>query len=416
MFTMPATRFLSALRLSTRGAILAMAPLLAATSLASPVSALPPGATSGPAAGGPVVLTRAGFGKMTDGTPVEILTLRNAHGVSVRFITYGGVITAIDTPDRTGHLDDIVLGFPDLQGYTVDSAQGGLFFGAMIGRYANRIARGTFTLDKQTYHVPVTAPPNALHGGTRGFDKHVWTIDDTTAGPHSASATLSLISPDGDQGFPGTLKVSVTYTLDDQDRLTLRYRATTDRPTVLNLTNHSYFNLGGEGSGTIENQILQINADHFTPTDPTSIPTGEIAAVDGTPLDFRRPTRIGAHLRDSDPQMMFARGYDHNWVVNGVAGARPRLGARILDPKTGRTMEVLTSQPGLQVYTSNSLDGAYAGVSHRAYRQTDAIAFEAEHYPDSPNHPSFPTTTLRPGETFDYTTIFHFGVQPATPR
>ncbi|ACI50936.1 Aldose 1-epimerase [Gluconacetobacter diazotrophicus PA1 5] len=387
--------------------------LLAATAL---VSATLASATPVRAADAPVALARAGFGTMADGKPVEILTLRNAHGVSVRFITYGGIITAIDTPDRTGHTDDIVLGFPDLQGYTVDSAQGGLFFGAMIGRYANRIARGTFTLDGATYHVPVTAPPNALHGGTRGFDKHLWTVDGTATDAHSASATLSLTSPDGDQGFPGTLKVSVTYTLDDQDRLTLHYRATTDKPTVLNLTNHSYFNLGGEGSGSIEDEILQINADHFTPTDPTAIPTGDIAPVAGTPLDFRKPMRIGVHLRDSYPQLMFARGYDHNWVVNGPAGAAPRPAAHIVDPRTGRTMDVLTSQPGLQVYTSNSLDGAYAGVSHRAYRQTDAIAFEAEHYPDSPNHPSFPTTTLRPGETFDYTTIFHFGVQPAAPR
>ncbi|WP_323992273.1 MULTISPECIES: aldose epimerase family protein [Nguyenibacter] len=382
--------------------------LLAASTLGGTLAARPAAAA--------VTLDRAKFGTMADGTPIEILTLRNAHNVSVRFITYGGIITAIDTPDRTGHVDDIVLGFPDLQGYTVDSAQGGLFFGAMIGRYANRIAKGTFTLGGKTYHVPVTAPPNALHGGTRGFDKYVWTVDGTAAGAHAASATLSMTSPDGDQGFPGTLKVSVTYTLDDHDQLTLHYKATTDQPTVLNLTNHSYFNLGGEGSGSIENEVLQINAARYTPTDPTAIPTGELAPVAGTPLDFRKPMRIGEHLRDDYPQLMFARGYDHNWVVDGQAGAAPRPAARIVDPRTGRTMEVLTSQPGLQVYTSNSLTGAYAGVSHRAYRQTDAIAFEAEHYPDSPNHPSFPTTTLNPGETFDYTTIFRFGVQPAAPH
>ncbi|MBM9401986.1 galactose mutarotase [Gluconacetobacter azotocaptans] len=386
--------------------------LLAGSLLAAPAVSAPAGAA--PAA--PLGVTRASFGTMPDGQPVEILILHNAHGVAVRFITYGGIITAIETPDRTGHVDDIVLGFPDLQGYVVDSAQGGLFFGAMIGRYANRIAHGTFTLDGQTYHVPVTAPPNALHGGTKGFDKHLWHVDGTASDAHSASATLSMTSPDGDQGFPGTLKVAVTYTLDDRDQLSLHYTATTDRPTVLNLTNHSYFNLGGEGSGTVENQILQINADRYTPTDPTSIPTGELAPVAGTPLDFRKPTRVGDHLRDSYPQLMFARGYDQNWVVNGPSGGTPRLAAHILDPKTGRTMEVLTSQPGLQVYTSNSLTGAYAGVSHRAYRQTDAIAFEAEHYPDSPNHPSFPTTTLNPGQTFDYTTVFRFGVQAGAPR
>ncbi|MBB2202516.1 aldose epimerase family protein [Gluconacetobacter tumulisoli] len=390
-----ATHLLSALLLA--GSVLAAVPAGAAPSV-------PPGPT------------RASFGTLPDGRPVEILTLRNVRGITVRFITYGGIITAIETPDRTGHVDDIVLGFPDLQGYTVDSAQGGLFFGAMIGRYANRIARGTFTLNGQAYHVPVTAPPNALHGGTKGFDKQLWHVDGTVSDTHSASATLSMTSPDGDQGFPGTLKVAVTYTLDDRDQLTLHYTATTDRPTVLNLTNHSYFNLGGEGSGSVENQILQINADRYTPTDPTAIPAGELAPVAGTPLDFRKPTRIGDHLRDSFPQLMFARGYDQNWVVNGPSGGAPRLAARILDPKTGRTMEVLTSQPGLQVYTSNSLTGAYAGVSHRAYRQTDAVAFEAEHYPDSPNHPTFPTTTLNPGQTFDYTTVFRFGVQAGTAR
>ncbi|PYD49147.1 aldose epimerase family protein [Novacetimonas pomaceti] len=357
-----------------------------------------------------VSFERAPFGTTDDGRPVEQYTLRNAHGMTVRFMTYGGIITAIETPDRHGNAADVVLGFSTLGGYTHDSARGGLFFGAMIGRYANRLARGTFTLDGHTYHIAVTAPPNALHGGRKGFDKQVWTFEGETHDDHGTSVTLGLVSPDGDQGFPGTLHVHVTYRLDDTSALSLHYTATTDRPTVLNLTNHSYFNLGGEGSGSVENQVLRISADTYTPTDATSIPLGPIASVAGTPLDFRTPHRIGERLRDNDPQMMYARGYDHNWIVNGQAGTTPRPAAQISDPATGRTMEVLTTQPGLQVYTSNSLDGGYAGVSGRAYRQTDAVAFEAEHFPDSPNHPDFPTTELRPGETFDQTTIFRFGV------
>lgn len=242
-----------------------------------------------------------------------------------------------------------------------------------------------------------------------GFDKRVWAVKKLDLPAGQVGAELTLVSMDGDQGYPGKLTVTVDYILDDNNAFHLHYRATTNKPTVLNLTNHSYFNLGGEGSGSIENEILQINADHYTPTDATSIPTGEIAPVEGTVFDFRFPKRIGDHLRDAVPQIMYARGYDHNWVINGPYGHEPRLAARIEDPKTGRMMEVLTSQPGLQVYTSNSLDGSYAGPSHKAYRQTDAVAFEAEHYPDSPNHPSFPTTELKPGQVFDYTTIYRFG-------
>lgn len=351
---------------------------------------------------------RAPFGTTPDGKPVSIMTLTNDHGVTVRVLSYGGVIQSVETPDRDGHTGDVVLGFKDLHGYTVDSAKGGLFFGAVIGRYANRLAGGNFSLDGKSYHIAVTAPPNALHGGTRGFDKNVWTVGGLHHDAHAASVTLTLVSPNGDQGFPGTLTTHVTYTLDDNDSLSLHYKATTDTSTVLNLTNHSYWNLGGEGSGSIAHEILTINADSFTPTDATSIPTGQTAPVAGTPLDFTKPTEINARLRSNDPQMMYARGYDMNWIVNGPYGQAPRLAANVYDPRSGRSMQVLTNQPGLQVYTSNSLDGGYAGISGHAYRQTDAIAFEAEHYPDSPNHPQFPTTRLNPGETFDYTTTFHF--------
>ncbi|EHH67861.1 aldose 1-epimerase [Gluconobacter morbifer G707] len=351
------------------------------------------------------------WGKTPDGKSVKIVTLQSGNGVTVRVITYGGVIQSVETPDRNGHPQDIVLGFSNLNGYTVDSAKGGLFFGAIIGRYANRLAGGSFPVEGRTYHTDITAPPNALHGGKKGFDKNVWTIEKTGRNASGAYLTLKLVSPDGDQGFPGKLTTHVTYTLSPDNALSLHYVATTDAPTVLNLTNHSYWNLNGEGSGSIEPEVLQLNADTFTPTNSTSLPTGQIASVAGTPLDFSKPTAIGERLRSNDPQMMYARGYDMNWIVNGAYGQAPRLAGKIYDPRSGRSMEILTNQPGLQVYTSNSLDGGYAGISGHAYRQTDAIAFEAEHYPDSPNHPSFPTTELKPGQTFDYTTTFRFSNQ-----
>ncbi len=348
------------------------------------------------------------WGSTPDGKPVRIVTLKNGLGTTARVITYGGIIQSVETPDREGHVQDVVFGFDNLNGYTVDSAKGGLFFGAIIGRYANRLAGGNFPVEGKAYHTDITAPPNALHGGKKGFDKNVWTIEKTGTNASGAYLTLKLVSHDGDQGFPGTLTTHVTYTLGTDNALSLHYVATTDAPTVLNLTNHSYWNLNGEGSGSIEPEILQINADGFTPTDATSIPTGQIAPVAGTPLDFSKPTVIGDRLRSNDQQMMYARGYDMNWVVNGAYGQAPRLAGKVYDPRSGRSMEILTNQPGLQVYTSNSLDGGYAGVSGHAYRQGDAIAFEAEHYPDSPNHPSFPTTELKPGQTFDYTTTFKF--------
>ncbi|GLQ63086.1 MULTISPECIES: aldose epimerase family protein [Gluconobacter] len=368
------------------------------------------GLSLGAAQARPTALSQP-WGNTPDGKPVRIVTLKNDHNVTVRVITYGGIIQSVETPDRNGHPQDIVLGFGDLKGYTVDSAKGGLFFGAIIGRYANRLAGGSFPVDGKIYHTDITAAPNALHGGKKGFDKNVWTLEKTGVSASGSYVTLKLVSPNGDQGFPGTLTTHVTYTLGNDNALSLHYVATTDAPTVLNLTNHSYWNLNGEGSGSIEPEILQINADSYTPTDSTSIPTGQLAPVAGTPLDFSKPTEVGARLRSNDIQMMYARGYDMNWVVNGAYGQAPRLAGKVYDPRSGRSMEVLTNQPGLQVYTSNSLDGGYAGISGHAYRQTDAIAFEAEHYPDSPNHPSFPTTELKPGQTFDYTTTFKFSNQ-----
>nr|WP_298794967.1 aldose epimerase family protein [uncultured Acetobacter sp.] len=352
------------------------------------------------------------FGTLADGRKVSRYMLHNKAGMSVQFLSYGGVITAISTPDKSGKLANVVLGFPTLEGYTRDSAQGGLFFGALVGRYANRIANATFDLDGTTYHIPATEPPNTLHGGVNGFDKKLWSVKQLSDLTNAAGAELTLVSPDGDEGFPGTLTVRVSYILDDDNRLSIRYRASTDRPTILNLTNHSYFNLGGEGSGTVENHVLSLNADHYTPTDDASIPTGDIAKVENTPLDFRTPHRIGERLRSTFGQMRHARGYDHNWVLNAPTGPAPRLAATLTNPASGRTLSVFTTQPGLQVYTGNSLDGRYAGPSGQTYRQTDGIALETQFFPDSPHHQNFPSTVLRPGEEFDHTTIFAFGVEP----
>ena len=343
---------------------------------------------------------------------VEQFTLANTHGVRLRVMTYGAIITAIDAPDRRGRVADVVLGFPTLGDYVVNNPRGSLYFGATVGRVANRIANGTFSLDGHTYHIPRTEGTNALHGGRLGFDRHIWRVEATTTTADGASVTLMRVSPDGEEGFPGTLVAHVTFGLNSRNELSLHYRATTDRPTVVNLTNHSYFNLNGEGSGSVEDEILQIHADTFTPVDAASLPLGTIAPVAGTALDFRTPRRIGACLRDGSQQMRDQHGYDFNWIVNAAPTSTPVLVAHLSDPASGRNMDVLTTQPGLQVYTANALDGRYTGPSGHAYRQTDAVALEAEHYPDSPNHPDFPTITLRPGAVYDQTTLYRLGVEP----
>lgn len=354
------------------------------------------------------------FGKLANGQPVSRYTLRNAKGMIVQFLSYGGVISAIITPDKNGKPANVVLSFPTLEGYTRDSAEGGLFFGALVGRYANRIAGAAFDLDGQHYTLSPTEPPNTLHGGVKGFDKKLWSVRELSGLSHATGAELTLVSPNGDEGFPGTLTVHVSYILDDSNHLNIHYRASTDRPTILNLTNHSYFNLAGEGSGTVENHVLRVNADHYTPADAASIPTGDIAPVENTPLDFRTPHRIGERLRSTFVQMRAPRGYDHNWVINATAnsGPAPRLAATLTDPASGRTLSVFTTQPGIQIYTGNGLNGRYAGPSGRTYRQTDGIALETQHFPDSPHHPNFPSTVLRPGQMFDQTTVFAFGVSP----
>ncbi len=356
-------------------------------------------------------LTTAPFGTTTDGKPVSLTTMTAKDGVVVTFISYGGIITRILAPDRAGHTADVVLGFPTLKDYETKSAQGGLYFGALVGRYANRIAKGHFTLDGKSYTLAINNPPNSLHGGLAGFDKRVWAVKPTSTSGGRVGATLSLVSPDGDQGYPGTLHVAVTYTLADDGTLELRYRATTDKDTVLNLTNHSYFNLRGAGShDRVYDQVLPVNADRHTPTHATSSPRGRNDPVAGTPFDFRHPTPVGAHIRDDDVQLIQAQGYDHNWVIDKGAGSGPTFAARLFDPTSGRTLTVLTTQPGVQIYTGNFLKGAYAG-NGGIYRQTDGITFETQHFPDSPNQPSFPSTELKPGQTFHETTLFSFSVR-----
>jgi aldose 1-epimerase len=347
-------------------------------------------------------VTREAWGSTSEGQ-VYRYTLTNG-GLTVRILNYGGIIQSLDAPDRRGRVANVVLGFDSVAGYV---AHPDPYFGALIGRYGNRIAKGRFTLDGQQYQLPINNPPNSLHGGTVGFDKHLWattpfTRDDTVG------LVLRLVSPDGDQGYPGTLTTTVTYTLNRRAGLRIDYRATTDRATVVNLTNHSYWNLQGEGSSSILDHRLMLNASHYTPVDSTLIPTGQIAPVAGTPLDFTRPTAIGARIRDDDQQLVFGRGYDHNWVLDR-RGAGLSLAARLTDPDSGRTLTILTTEPGIQFYSGNFLDGTLYGTSGHAYRQGDGLALETQHFPDSPNHPNFPSTVLRPGQTYQTSTIFQLG-------
>jgi aldose 1-epimerase len=349
----------------------------------------------------PVTIKGAPWGT-TGGKQVIRYTLKNSHGMRVRILTYGGIIQSLSVPDRHGHAKNVVLGFDNLADYVTKSP----YFGALIGRYANRIANGTFTLDGKTYSLPINDEPNTLHGGTKGFDKRIWAAKPFTK-KKSAGVVLSYTSPDGEMGFPGTLKTQVTYTLNQKNQLRMDYRATTSAPTVVNLTNHAYFNLHGEGSGSIYGQKLKINAKRYTPINKYLIPTGKIAKVAGTPLDFRHKTSIGKRIRKDNQQLIFARGYDHNWVLTRKGSGLQRA-ARAWDPKSGRILTVTTTEPGLQFYSGNFLDSTLVGTSGRMYRQGDAFTLETQHYPDSPNHANFPSTVLRPGQQFRSSTIYGF--------
>ena len=345
---------------------------------------------------------RAPFGALPDGETVEAITLANARGMAVRIITYGASIQSVLTPDREGGLADVALGHGTLEPYLRQPQ----YFGATVGRVANRVALGRFTLDGRDYQVPVNNGPNSLHGGTTGFDKVNWTV----AASDAASVTLRHVSPDGDQGYPGTLSVTATYSLDEECALSVEYRATTDRPTIVNLSNHVYWNLAGEGmpEGAMSHQ-LTIPADHYLPTDAAAIPTGEIRPVGGTAFDFRRPTPIGARVRDaSEEQIVFGRGYDHNWVIARDLAAAPRLLARVEEPGAGRRLDILSNQPGIQFYSGNFLDGTTAGKSGRLYRMGDGIALEPQMFPDTPNRPEFGSLRLDPGQVYRNVIVWRF--------
>jgi aldose 1-epimerase len=356
---------------------------------------------------------RTSFGKLADGRDVEAVELSNAKGVSARIITLGAAIQTLSVPDARGKSEDVVLGYNTPAEYLAKPQ----FFGVTVGRYANRIARGKFALDGKTYTLAVNDPPNHLHGGKQGFDKALWTLDsvksDAAAKGSPASVVMSHTSPDGDEGYPGTLKVTATYSLNDNNELAIDYQATTDKPTVVNLTNHAYFNLAGEASNqSILDHRLLLAADTFTPIDSTSIPTGQKQAVSGTPFDFRKSQRIGDRIRDGrDEQLRFGRGYDHNFVVTGAPGTLRRA-ARLDEPKSGRVLELLTTAPGLQFYTGNFLDGTSVGKSGHSYRQGDALCLEPQAFPDTPNQSGFPSARLDPGKTYRHSIVLRFSTSP----
>src|SRR5690349_8973193 len=357
-------------------------------------------------AGGRATITSEPWGRTATGTAVERYTL-TAGGMRVRILTYGGILQTIETPDRHGKQANVSLGFDNLADYETKSP----YFGCITGRYANRIAKGQFTLDGTRYQLPINNDPNSLHGGTIGFDKHVWTATPSTT-RDGVALRLRHTSPDGDQGYPGTLTTTVTYTLTHHRAIRMDYQATTTKPTIVNLTNHTYFNLGGEGTGTIDDHHLTLHASRYTPVDTTLIPTGAITPVAGTPMDFRKPTPIGNRNRAGFPQLVIGRGYDHNWVLDrrDTTYRNLEVAARATDPTTGRRLTVLTTEPGIQFYGGNFLDGTLVGTSGRMYRQGDGFALETQHYPDSPNHPNFPSTVLRPGQTYHTTTVYQLDV------
>jgi aldose 1-epimerase len=351
-------------------------------------------------------LTRQSFGHLADGRSVDQISLRNRDGTELDVLTCGGIIRTLRTRDRRGDLDDVVLGFETLEPYAAKTT----YLGSLVGRYSNRIARGRFALDGRTYTLATNNGPNHLHGGADGWNRVVWEAD-TFEEADRAGIVLRYLSPDGEEGYPGTVRAEVTYTLTDANDLVVDYRASTDKATVISLTQHSYFNLAGHASGDILGHEIVLDADRYLPVDDTLIPTGELLPVTGTPFDFRHRTRIGAHIDDPYPQLRRGEGYDHTFVLRREAEGLARA-AFVLDPGTGRTLDVRTTEPGVQFYSGNHLDGTLVGKRGRVYTPRSALCLETQHFPDSPNHPTFPSTVLRPGDEYRSMTIFKFGVAP----
>lgn len=355
----------------------------------------------------PPALPHRDFGQLPDGRHAELYTLDNHRGLRAEITNYGGIVVSLQTPDRRGKSGDIVLGYDNLAGYVGDTKT---YFGALIGRYANRIAHGRFSLDGHTYHLAANNGANSLHGGNVGFNRRLWTARDvsTAAAP---ALELSYHSADGEEGYPGALSVRVVYTVTPDNTLRIEYAATTDKDTVLNLTNHSYFNLNGEGAGDILPTVLTLHARRFTPVDATLIPDGKLAPVAGTPLDFTQPTPIGARIAQPDAQLKFAGGYDFNYVLDAGQPRQPALAAEAYDPRSGRVMRVLTTQPGIQLYSGNFLDGSVIGKHGHHYGLHAGFALETQHFPDSPNQPRFPSTELKPGQRFHSVTEYRFSTR-----
>jgi aldose 1-epimerase len=383
------------LRLRNAALALSLAAPLACTTEAPSRAPAPPGMTTVT----PSNTVRAPFGTLPDGTQIELFTLTNAQGMEVRAMTYGGIIVSLRVPDRDGKLDDVVLGYEDAASYARNNSP---YMGALIGRYGNRIAQGRFRLEGATYKLATNNGPNHLHGGLKGFDKVVWRGE-----PLKDGVAFTYTSRDGEEGYPGTLSVRVTYTLSDRNELSIAYEATTDKPTVVNLTQHTYFNLAGQGTRDILGHVLRLDANRYTPVDATLIPTGELASVEGTPLDFRQPTAIGAHIAADDPQIKNGSGFDHNFVLNRADDGLQHA-ARVVEPTTGRVLDITTTEPGVQFYSGNFLDGTITGKAGRVYARRTGFCLETQHYPDSPNQASFPSTTLRPGQSYRSRTVWTF--------
>jgi aldose 1-epimerase len=349
------------------------------------------------------LIEKSPFGKTSSGELVELYTLKNSSNVQVKIMTYGGTVVSLQVPDRDGMIGDIVLGYDTIDGYLKNSP----YFGSIIGRYGNRIGKGRFALDGKEYELPRNNGENTLHGGIKGFDKVVWKATEVRS-KDGVGLSLTYLSKDGEEGFPGNLSVKVVYTLTDNNELSIEYSAATDKTTVVNLTHHSYFNLAGEGN--ILQHELMINAEQFTPVDAGLIPTGELRNVNGTPMDFTKPTAIGARIDQQDEQLSLGKGYDHNWVLKNSSG-KLSLAARAYEPRSGRVMEVSTTEPGLQFYSGNFLDGTITGKGGQVYKQRSGFCLETQHFPDSPNKPRFPSTVLKPGQQYQSTTIYKFSAQ-----